>query len=209
MLPESSLYIIGEYFQRIELCLMGVKGTVIQDIRQAYSHEQALSQSRHTLEKLGITMVKHADTAGACAYLAQTKDMHTGAIGSSLAAEIYGLTILKHNIEDKPNNTTRFIILSRTPVVPVEGKQCITSCIFYTRNITACLYKALGGFATNGVNMVKLESYLPLLDGGGEAHFYMEFVGTPEDRNVSLALEELQFYSSFIRIIGSYEGKRG
>ena len=206
LLPEYDLHMVGEHYQPIEHCLLGVPGATIADIKSVYSHEQALSQCRENIHDLKITPVKYADTAGAANFISTEKDMKKGAIASKLSAEIYGLSILKENFEDKSGNTTRFVILSKSPL-PYELKSddIKTSCIFYTRNIPASLYKALGGFATNGIQIVKLESYVPMIKNSGEAHFYAEFNGGLNDKNVKLAFAELEFYTNKITILGSYK----
>ncbi len=205
LLPESNLHIVGEHFQPVEHCLLGVKGARLEDIKSVYSHEQALSQCRHRLRDMDIEPRKHTDTAGAAHFVSCDKDMKKGALASKLAAQIYGLTILQENMEDTSGNTTRFIVLSRDSIRPnSQAGQIITSCIFFTRDIPASLYKALGGFATNGVNIRKLESYVPMLEKSGDAHFYVEFMGATNEHSVALALEELKFFTTHIRILGSY-----
>lgn len=202
LMPGSKLYIIGEHFQPIRQCLMGVTGAKLSDLRTVHSHVHALPQCRKVIKALKLQPVVHADTAGAAAEVARKNDKAQGAIASGLAAKIYGLKILKKDIQDNPDNVTRFVILSRENAMPRQGVRAITSFIFQVRHIPAALYKALGGFATNGVNMTKLESYLGEHFGGAE--FYCEVEGHPKDRAMQLAFEELRFYASDIKIVGTY-----
>mgnify|MGYP002713086455 CR=1 FL=1 len=205
LLPDSGLFIIGEHFLRVRHCLLGLKGARIADLRAVQSHPQALGQCRQTLRGMGLKPVTVADTAGSARMLSETSDKSMAAIASSLAAEIYGLDILKHDVEDEDHNTTRFIILSRDRSDPVfDGHtQAITSFIFRVRNVPAALYKAMGGFATNGVNMTKLESYQI---GGTFAatQFYADIDGHPSERRVQLAFEELEFFTSKFKVLGAY-----
>ncbi len=205
LLPEAGLYIVGEHFLRVRHQLMALPGTPIGKVKRAMSHTQALGQCRNTLRGLGIEPVPAADTAGSARIVAEQKDATVAAIASELAAKIYGLEILKRDIEDEDHNTTRFIVLSAEPdnAEPGDGS-IITTFIFNVRNIPAALYKAMGGFATNGINMTKLESYQ--LDGTFSATmFYSDIEGHPSERGVQLALEELKFFSSTkVKILGSY-----
>ncbi len=203
LLPDSDLHIVGEHFQRVNHKLLGLKGTVIADLREVHSHVQALGQCRGRLRGLGLKPVANADTAGAAKMIAERGDRHLGALASSLAAEIYGLDILLEEAEDAGHNTTRFVILSREPAVPAQGTPTMMSFVFQVRNVPAALYKSLGGFATNGVNMTKLESYQ--LEGSFLAtQFYADIEGHPEDRAVKLALEELAFFSTSVNVLGAY-----
>jgi len=205
LLPQSSLYIVAEHFLRIRHQLMGLKGAVLDDVNSVLSHTMALGQCRDVIRDLGILPVPWADTAGAARHISESSDKTQGAIASSLAAEIYGLDVLKADIEDALHNTTRFVVLSKTPddAEPDDGP-VITSFVFKVRNVPAALYKALGGFATNGVNMIKLESYQ--LEGSFRAtQFYADIEGHPEERNVRLALEELQFFTSELNVLGIYK----
>jgi prephenate dehydratase len=169
-----------------------------------HSHVHALGQCRNLIHRLGLAAIVHADTAGAAADIAELGDPTQAAIASSLAGEIYGLESRKANIEDAEHNTTRFLLLSKKPLrVKRDGTPLITTFVFRVRNVPAALYKALGGFATNGVNMTKLESYI----AGGQfspAQFYADIEGDPRDRSVKLALEELDFFSDEIKILGTY-----
>ena len=204
LLPGGGLYIIGEYFMRINHCLLALPGTKEADLTHVHSHEMALGQCRNVMAELGVNPVVAADTAGAARDLASLKTVHHGAIASELAAEIYGLDILRKNIEDSASNTTRFLIMSASPddAEPSDG-DVITSFIFRVRNTPAALYKALGGFATNNVNMTKLESYQP--NGFLATQFYADVEGHPESEPVRLALEELNFYCSEMDILGVYK----
>ena len=204
LLPESGLFIVGEHFLRVRHQLMALPGVSLKDIREVLSHTQALGQCRTTLRDLGLKPVPAADTAGSARIIRETGDRTRGAIASELAAEIYGLEILKRDIEDEQHNTTRFVILSAAPDDADHGKgPSITTFVFRVRNVPAALYKAMGGFATNGINMTKLESYQ--LEGTFSAtKFYADIEGHPSDRPVQLALEELSFFSSEVKILGTY-----
>jgi prephenate dehydratase len=203
LLPESGLHIVAEHFQRVEHHLLAPKGASLKTVRTVHSHVHALGQCRLAIRKLKLKAIVHADTAGAAAEIAARGDITQAAIASSLAGKIYGLVSLKANIEDAAHNTTRFIVLARKPAKPRGTGPVVTSFVFRVRNIPAALYKALGGFASNGVNMTKLESYM--LNGSFRAtQFYADIEGRPEDRAVQLALEELEFFSEEIRILGTY-----
>ncbi|MBL8558021.1 MAG: prephenate dehydratase [Hyphomonadaceae bacterium] len=205
LLPEGDLYIIGERFIPIRHQLMAPKGATLQTLKRVHSHPQALGQCRKTLRDLGLTPVKSADTAGAAREIAELNSLEDGALASTLAAEVYGLDILKPDVADAQHNTTRFIVLAPEPddAEPDDGP-CVTSFVFRVRNVPAALYKAMGGFATNGVNMTKLESYQ--IDGSFTAtQFYADVDGHPTDRNVSLALQELKFFSSELKVLGVYK----
>lgn len=204
LLPESGLHIVGEHFQRVNHCLLAPKGAVISGLKTVSSHVQALTQCRNVIRELGLTPITCADTAGSAADIAERGDKTAGAIASSLAAEIYGLDILKTDFEDAEHNTTRMVVLARDPIDPDPGSgPIITSFVFRVRSVPAALYKALGGFATNGINITKLESYI--LDGNFTvAQFYADIEGHPDQRPVRLALEELGFFSREVRILGVY-----
>jgi len=204
LLPESGLFIIGEHFQRVEHHLLAVKGAKLDELTHVHSHVHALNQCRNFIQDHGITPVVHVDTAAAARDIAERGEKQHAAIATGLAGEIYGLDSLAANIEDAEHNTTRFLLMSPEPVAVSPGDgELMTSFIFRVRNVPAALYKSLGGFATNGVNMTKLESYLV---GGGfvAAQFYAEVDGHPEDRGVKFALEELAFFSHEVRILGTY-----
>jgi prephenate dehydratase len=204
LMPGSGLHIVGERFLRVNHHLLAPKGATLKSIRVVRSHVHALSQCRGMIRALGLQAIVHADTAGAAAELAERGDVTEAAIASSLAGKIYGLKSLRANIEDADHNTTRFVVLARQPVRrrPGEGP-LVTTFVFRVRNVPAALYKALGGFATNGVNITKLESYM--INGSFEAsQFYADVEGHPDDRNVKLALEELAFFSHEVRLMGTY-----
>jgi prephenate dehydratase len=204
ILPTSGLHIVGEYFLPIHHQLMGVKGATLATIRSVQSHVQALGQCRLTLRRLGLSAIVGADTAGSARQIGELNDPTKAAIASRLAAEVYGLDILAENIEDEAHNTTRFIILSPEPIeIAPDAADCVTSFVFRVRNIPAALYKAMGGFATNGVNMTKLESYMV---GGSftATQFYADIEGHPEDPPVQRALEELDYFTDMLEILGVY-----
>ncbi|MBT3990474.1 MAG: prephenate dehydratase [Rhodospirillaceae bacterium] len=204
LLPDSGLHIIGEHFQRVEHHLLAVKGTKIEELTYVHSHVHALNQCRDAIKELGLEPMVHVDTAAAARDISERGEKAHAAIASELAGEIYGLDSLRANFEDAEHNTTRFLLMAQdaSDLTPDDG-DIMTSFVFRVRNVPAALYKALGGFATNGVNMVKLESYLV---GGGfvAAQFYAEVDGHPESQNVRLALEELSFFTHEVRIMGAY-----
>lgn len=204
LLPDSGLHIVGEHFQSVEHQLLAPAGASIDTIKVVHSHVQALSQCRRFLREAGVTPIVHADTAGAAAEVAQRNDPSQAAIASALAGEIYGLQTLKGGIQDSPHNTTRFVVMAEEPIHPEpEEGPVITTFVFRVRSVPAALYKALGGFATNGVNLTKLESYI--LDGNFTvAQFYADIEGHPDERLVRLALEELSFFSREVKILGVY-----
>lgn len=210
LLPESGLFIISEHYQPVAHKLLGIKGAQLSDITEVHSHEQGLAQCRLTLHKMGIKTIIHSDTAGAAKDIAARGERHVGAIASALAGEIYGLDTVQDSITDKLTNTTRFLVMSREHTVPKEiTTPAMTTIIFEVRSVPAVLYKALGGFATNGINLTKLESYM--LDGSmNAARFYVDCEGHPETASMKLALEELQFYCTDggIRILGTYPTNR-
>jgi len=204
LLPDSGLHIVAEHFQRVNHHLLAPKGATLKTIKTVHSHVQALSQCRKLIRDLGLKAIVHADTAGAAADIAKKGDITEAAIASSLAGEIYGLVSLKEGIEDAEHNTTRFVIMGREPVDPdPKAGPVVTSFVFRVRSVPAALYKALGGFATNGVNITKLESYM--IDGHFTvAQFYADIDGHPDSRMVRLALEELSFFSREVKILGVY-----
>jgi len=205
LLPESDLHIIAEHFLRIHHQLLGLPGAKLGDIKLVRSHAMALGQCREILRRHGFHAEVSGDTAGAARMLTEHGDTAQGVIASRLAAENYGLDILAENIEDAGHNTTRFLEMAREPVdIAPEDGPVVTSFVFQVRNIPAALYKALGGFATNGVNMTKLESYQ--VGGSFKAtRFYADIEGHPDDRLVRLALEELSFFSTSLKILGVYQ----
>jgi prephenate dehydratase len=204
LMPTSGLHIIAEWFLPIRNQLMAPKGARLGDIKSVESHIMALGQCRNFLRKLGVKTVVGADTAGSAREVAERGDKTRAAIASRLAAEVYDLQILAEDIEDESHSTTRFIVLSREDKRAAPGNEpVITTFIFQVRNIPAALYKALGGFATNSINMTKLESYM--IEGNFFAtQFYADVEGHPEDRGLKLALEELEFFSSHLKILGVY-----
>jgi len=204
LMPESGLHIIAEHFMRVRHHLLAPKGASLASIRTVHSHVHALGQCGKFIRAHGYRPFVHADTAGAAADIAERDDVNQAAIGSALAGETYGLVSLKANIEDAEHNTTRFLVMARKPKRHKrDGRTLVTTFVFRVRNVPAALYKALGGFATNGVNMTKLESYM--LGGRFQAtQFYADIEGDPRDRNVRLALEELGFYSHEVLILGTY-----
>lgn len=204
LLPDSGLFIIGEHFQPISHNLLGVKGAKLEDLTHVHSHIHAIPQCRKLIKKLGLSAHVHADTAGAAEEVASRKDKSHSAIASSLAAEIYNLDILQKDIQDEHHNTTRFLILSREPQIPEDenADDIMTTLTFEVRNIPASLYKSLGGFATNGLSMAKLESYVD--EHFQAAQFYCDVEGHPESRAFKLALEELGFYAKNVSFLGAY-----
>jgi prephenate dehydratase len=204
LLPTSGFHIIGEHFLPIHFHLMAPKGASLATIKTAQSHVVALGQTRRILKKLNLKAVVAADTAGSARQVAEAGDITRAAIAPRLAASIYGLEILAEHIEDEDHNTTRFIILSRDRKdAKADSGPVMTSFVFRVRNVPAALYKALGGFATNGVNMVKLESYM--MEGQFTAtQFYADVEGHPEDGPLKRALEELAFFSKELTILGTY-----
>jgi prephenate dehydratase len=204
MMPTAGLHIIGEWFLPIRNQLMAPRGAALKDIKSVESHIMALGQCRNYVRKLGVKAIVAADTAGAAREVAERGDKTRAAIASRLAAEIYGLDILAEDIEDESHSTTRFVVLSRAGQRALRGNgRILTTFVFQVRNIPAALYKALGGFATNGINMTKLESYM--IEGNFAAtQFYADVEGHPEDRNLALALEELAFFSTEMKILGVY-----
>ncbi|HAD25869.1 MAG TPA: prephenate dehydratase [Alphaproteobacteria bacterium] len=204
LLPESGLYIIGEHFFRVRHQLMAPRGATLEGLKTVYSQLPALGQCRKLIAELGLTPISAADTAGSARYVAERNDPTEAALATSLAAEIYGLDVLRADVEDAGHNTTRFVIMSPTPQDAEPGPAPVmTSFVFQVRNVPAALYKALGGFATNGINMTKLESYQ--LDGSFNAtQFYADVEGHPSERLVRLALEELEFFSAHLKILGVY-----
>jgi len=204
LLPEAGLYIVGEHFLRIHLQLLGVKGAGLADIKTVFSQAPALSQCRKIIKEMKLRAQEWHDTAGSARHIAELKDPSAAAVASALAGELYGLDVLKADVEDEKHNTTRFIIMAREPDdAPHDGTPVVTSFVFRVKNVPAALYKAMGGFATNGVNMTKLESYQ--LGGSFNAtQFYADIEGHPDDRLVRLALEELRFFTSKLSILGVY-----
>ncbi len=205
LLPDSGLFIVGEHFEPIRHALLGVKGARKEDLVDVHSHIHAIPQCRKIIRDMGLTSHVHADTAGAAAEIAARGDKTHAAIASLLAAEIYDLDVLIEDVQDADHNTTRFLILSQQPETPPYDPKgrVLTSLVFRVRNIPAALYKALGGFATNGISMAKLESYVG--EGFKIAQFYAEVEGHPDSPALKLALEELSFFAREVRVLGTYE----
>lgn len=206
LMPRSGLHIVGEWFLPVKHQLMAPKGATLDGIKTVESHVHALGQCRNIIRKLKIKALVAADTAGSAREVSERGDKSAAAIATRLAAEIYGLDILAEDVEDEAHNTTRFIVLAREPQWAQTGNgTVVTTFIFQVRNIPAALYKALGGFATNGVNMTKLESYM--VDGNFFATmFYADIEGHPSDDNVARALKELEYFSKEMRVLGVYPG---
>ena len=204
LMPDSGLHIVAEHFMPVRHQLLAVKGATRADIKTVESHVHALGQCRKVIRQLGIRPIVAADTAGSAREISEVGDKTRAAIATRLAAEIYGLTILAEDVEDEAHNTTRFIVLAREANWAKNGTgPMITTFLFRVRNVPAALYKTLGGFATNGVNMTKLESYM--VEGNFFAtQFYADVEGHPEDKNLVLAFEELSFYSKEMKILGVY-----
>ena len=204
LLPTSHLHIVGEHFLAIHFCLMAPRGATLKTVRSVHSHIHALGQCRKIIRQHKWQAVIAGDTAGAAREVAEAGDLSQAALAPKIAAEIYGLDILKEHVEDAAHNTTRFIILSKEDKRAKAGSgKIITTFVFRVRNVPAALYKAMGGFTTNGVNMTKLESYQ--LNGQFFAtQFYADVEGHPADRNLKLALEELAFFSTEVRVLGVY-----
>jgi prephenate dehydratase len=202
LLPESGLHIVGEHFVRVHANLLGVPGARLEDVRAAMSQSPLLGQCRGFLRAHAIEPRVGPDTAGSAAAVAKAADPSLAALASELAAEIHGLTVLARHIEDQSDNTTRFLIMAAEPV-PVPRGDVLTTFVFRVRNLPAALYKAMGGFATNGVNMTKLESYM--IDGQFTAtQFYADIEGHPDDPAVARALEELGYFTTRLQILGTY-----
>jgi prephenate dehydratase len=204
LLPEAGLYIVGEHFHRVRHQLLGLKGATLAGLKTVFSQGPALGQCRNIIRDLDLHPQVWHDTAGSARQVAELNDASACAIASSLAAEIYGLDVLKADVEDEPHNMTRFLIMAPEPDdAPADSGPVITTFIFRVRNVPAALYKAMGGFATNGVNMTKLESYQ--LGGSFNAtQFYADIEGHPDQRGVRLALEELKFFSASMTVLGVY-----
>ncbi|MGR3372467.1 MAG: prephenate dehydratase [Pseudooceanicola nanhaiensis] len=204
LLPQSGLHIIEEHFVRVRISLMALPGVPLSDIEKVRAHLVLLPQARAFLKEHGIRAETAADSAGAAAELAKSGDNHSGVLASELAAEIHGLDVLARDIEDHGHNTTRFLLMSPEIDESRRGDHgMITTFVFEVRNIPAALYKAMGGFATNGVNMTKLESYMK--NGSFTAtQFYADIEGHPEDPGVALALDELRYFTSYLEILGVY-----
>jgi prephenate dehydratase len=206
LVGQSSLAIVGEYFHPVEHCLLGLPGASIAQLTTAYSHPQAIAQCRRWLQRHGLESVPFSDTARAAQHVQRLGDARAAAIGTALAATLYGLDVLASGVNDDRDNVTHFLLLAResAELEAAPGRTILTSATFSTRNIPAGLYKALGGFATNGVNLLKIDSSMPVHVGQANARFFVTFEGAATDRRVQLALEELSFFSTHLRVLGSY-----
>ena len=203
LLPQGGLFIVGEHYQPVRHHLLALPHATLSDIKKVRSHIQGLMQCRDWLRARNLTPETASDTAGSAKELAESGDKTVASIASELAGKIYGLQSLAADIADKKNNTTRFVILAREPKTPPTGTACITTLVFRVRSVPAALYKALGGFATNGVNITKIESYL--VDGTFDAaQFYVDVEGHPDDAPLRLALEELRFFAQKLVLLGTY-----
>ena len=204
LMPNAGLHIVGEHFLPVHFQLMGVKGAAIDELKSVHSHVHALGQCRKLIRRLGLTAHVAGDTAGSARQVAEAGDRTRGSLAPRLAAAIYGLDILAEDVEDEPNNTTRFVVLSREPAPPPpRNGPVVTTFVFRVKNLPAALYKALGGFATNAVNMTKLESYM--VEGEFTAtQFLADVDGHPEDPGLARAFEELAFFSREVRVLGVY-----
>ena len=205
LIPDSDLNIVGEYFLEVRHNLLGISGTKVADIKRIYSHEQAIAQCRNKIINLNKEMVIAADTAGSAKKISELKSKEDAAIASALAAEIYDLEIIENDFQDSKHNVTRFLIMSKnTNQINSSDKDILTTIVFVVRSIPASLYKCLGGFASNGINITKLESYIHP-QGFDVAQFYVDFEGHPEQNSVKLALEEMKFFCKEIKILGVYK----
>ena len=204
LIPKYKLQIHGEHFQKVNHNLLGVKGSKIKDIKSVRSHAHAISQCRKIILENNLKAIVAADTAGSARYVAKKKDKSEGAIASELAAKIYDLEIIKSNVEDESDNVTRFFIMGKNSEHPeLKDKKYITSCIFKLKSIPAALYKALGGFATNGVNLCKLESF-SVKNTFDQVNFYIDIEGHIEDPSLQKVLEELGFHTQKLDVLGVY-----
>jgi prephenate dehydratase len=203
LLPDSGLHIVGEHFLPIRHQLLGVPGARLEDIKSVYSQAPALAQCRAVIRERGLVAHNWYDTAGSARHVAELGDKSVAAIASRLAAEFYGLAVLKADVEDEHHNATRFLIMARAAEMPPVGGRTVTSLVFRVKNVPAALYKAMGGFATNNVNVTKLESYQ--LGGSFNAtQFYADIEGHAEDPAVARALDEVRFYTTRLDILGVY-----
>lgn len=205
LLPETGLTIVGEYFHPVRHHLMAPKGASLETVKTVYSHPQALMQCAKSSRELGLKVEPYGDTAAAAEMVAKEGDTSKAALGSDLAAELYGLDIVKQDMQDSDSNRTLFVAIAKEPEeIEADQERVLTSMIFTTRNISSGLYKALAGFATNNINLLKLESYIPDY-ASGTAQFFITFEGNPERKEVQQALEELGFFSQKTKVLGVYE----
>lgn len=205
LLKETNLHIVGEFFLDIKHHLAVIKGTKLEEVKEVYSHPQALMQSNASLKKLNLKINSYLNTALAAKFIKKQNKKHLAALCTNLAAEINGLEIIKHDLQESKNNKTTFVAIAKDiEELPSKTKDKITTLLFTARNIPASIYKCLGGFATNNINIIKLESYIP---GGlsNEAQFYISFEGDTDDIKVKYALEELGFYTKSIKLLGVYD----
>lgn len=209
LMPKTHLHIIGEHFEPVNHCLLVKPGTSQHNLKTIASHPQALAQCTHAIERLGLQQIAHLDTAGAAQDLANSDTNSHAAIASELAADLYGLDVLQQSFQDISGNTTRFIILSKERQCPVytPNESFITTIMFTVRNIPSALYKSMGGFATNGINMLKLESYMAS-NSMSVTSFHLDVAGHPQQQKMQLALQELEFFSAEMRVIGTYVGHK-
>ncbi|MBF0127222.1 MAG: prephenate dehydratase [Magnetococcales bacterium] len=203
LLAVYNLHILGEYYLRVRHCLLGLPGATLDGLQAVYSHPQALAQCRTFIRKHGWSWHAVYDTAGAASDVARRGDPMEAAIAAELCAELYDLNILARDVQDSHLNTTRFLLIVKERISPPKDVPCKTSLVFEVRNIPAALYKCLGGFATNGVNLTRLESR-PVPGTPWSYHFYLDFQGRPSEKPCKLALEELEFFTSSLKILGSY-----
>ena len=204
LIYENDLHIIGEFFLPVHHALIVNKDVYLKDVEKVFSHPQALSQASNIIKENKWQSIIWSDTAESVKHLVESESKKSAAIASDLAAKIYGAKILKKNIENDKNNTTRFVVLSRRAVKCKKQKGVITSIFYITKNIPAALYKSLGGFASEGINLLNIESFVPM-KRNGRARFYLEFEGHPKDERVKRALAELEFFSEDLRILGTYK----
>ncbi len=205
LIPESDLNIIGEYFLEVKHNLLVVPGTKLNDLIRIHSHEQGIAQCRNKIINLNKEMIVAADTAGAAKKISNLNSKEDGAIASELAAQIYNLEVLENNFQDSKYNVTRFLIMSKNKnETDSNANDLLTTLVFVVRSIPASLYKCLGGFASNGINITKLESYIHP-QGFDVAQFYIDFEGHPDDNSVKLALEEMKFFCKEIKVLGVYK----
>jgi prephenate dehydratase len=203
LLPRGDYYIIAEHYEPILHQLLAPRGATIATIKEVHSHVHALGQCRNFIRTQGFSPIVHADTAGAARDVSEWNNPSKAAIGSKLAAELYGLEILESNVADEAHNTTRFLLLAKAPKIPALGEEVITTIFFTLRSVPAALYKAIGGFATNGINLTKIESYVT----GPHfsiAQFHIDVEGHPESTEMKHALEELRFFSTEVKLVGTY-----
>jgi prephenate dehydratase len=209
LIPKMALHVIAEHYEPVVHCLLGTKDAKIEDLVCVGSHPQALAQCHNNILNLGLEAIAKLDTAGAAKELATYHDKTKGAIASKLAAEIYGLQVLREHFEDVQGNVTRFFILSNENIIPLyhDNQDYVTSLLFQVRDIPAALYKALGGFATNSVNLLKLESY-PMEGTLQASQFHIDLDGHPQEKKLKLALEELAFFADDVRMLGTYKAHK-